>query len=301
MIVVPGPASKELGNAISERVPCKRVDVEHKTFPDGESYLRVAGDVEGEEVVVVQSTYRPQDTHVFQLISLLKTVKELGASRVIAVVPYLAYARQVERYREGEAVTSKIIADMLELSGVDLLLTVDVHSEMALKSFKIEARNISSVPAIVEYIKSIKDLVNPLVIAPDREREKHVAAVAEQLGTDHMYLTKHRDRITGKVTTTMDKESVGKVRGRDILIVDDIVSTGDTMLNAINLVKGAGSGRIYAICTHPVLAGGALQRLLSSGLEDLIATDTIPSPVSKISVAPLIAEHLRRCSKSSHY
>jgi ribose-phosphate pyrophosphokinase len=295
MIVIPGPSSRELGVAISKELSCRKVDVEYKVFPDGESYLRIAGKVEGEEVVIVQSTYRPQDTHVFQLISLSRTARDLGADRVVAVVPYLAYARQAERYREGEAVTSKIMAEMLEFSGVDSLITVDVHSEAALKSFKIRAQNISSIPAVVEYIKSIKGIRDPVVVAPDKEREKHVSLVAENLGADHIYLTKHRDRITGKVTTTIDDVSAKKIRGKDALIVDDIISTGDTMLNAINLVKEAGSRKVCAICTHPVLASGALERLMASGLEDIAATDTIPSPISKISVAPLIANFLRKC------
>lgn len=292
MLIVPGPASKELGAAISREIPCKKVDVEHKIFPDGESYLRIAGKVEGEDVVIVQSTYKPQDTHVFQLISLSRTARDLGAKRVVAVVPYLAYARQAERYREGEAVTSKIIAEMLEFSGVDLLITVDVHSEIALKSFRIRTKSLSSVPAVVNYIKNVKGIRDPVVVAPDKEREQHVSLVAERLGTDYIYLTKQRDRLTGKVTTTIDDVSTTKVRGRDALIVDDIISTGDTMLNAINLIRKAGSRDIYAICTHPVLASGALEKLMGSGLKGIAATDTIPSPISVISVASIVASYL---------
>ncbi len=288
--VAPGPASKKLGFKVAGEVGAELVEVESKVFPDGESYVRFTRDVEGKDLVVVQSCYPPQDKHFVELLLMVKTAKELGARRVAAVVPYLAYSRQDKRFLEGEAVSGRVLLELLGAAGVDFLVTVDIHSESILEGLGYEAVNVTAMPLLARYLADL-GLERPLVLSPDRRREREAGIVARELGTEHSWLEKTRDLKTGEVKTQVKELPV---EGRDVVIVDDIISTGGTIANAARIVKEQGARRVVAACTHPILSPGAEERMRSAGVEIVVGTDSVESSVSLVTVAPAVAEALKR-------
>jgi len=288
--VLLGPASIELGKKLAETLGAESVPVESKSFPDGESYVRIAGNVSGDNIVVVQSTYPPQDRHLVQLLQLIDTARDLEASKLVAVVPYLAYSRQDKRFRSGEAVTVKTVVKLLEAAGVDSLITVDVHSDKILELFKIRALNVSAMSAIGEYFSNL-GMREPYVFAPDAGALDRAKIVAEHLDAEYSFFRKQRDRTTGAIKTEVKDVSV---KDRDTIIVDDIISTGSTIANAASILHQQGAKGIYVACTHPLLLAGAKEKIMSAGADEIVGTDCVSSDVSRVSVASIIAESLRK-------
>lgn len=288
LIVVAGPASPKLGRRIANLLKCDLASLEWKRFPDGESYIRLPVDLKGESVVVVQSTSPPQDKRLMELFFILDLVNELGASEVTVVIPYLAYMRQDKRFRDGEVISVRVVSKLIENFNVDRIVLVDVHSRLVLDYFNVDVVEVSAMPLIGSYFSSI-DLSNPFVLAPDRKALNLAEKVAEKIDCEFDFLEKRRDRVTGEVKTYFKKMNVD---GRDVIIVDDIISTGGTIANAAEMVKGLGARRIYAACTHALLVKDALMKLSSAGIFEIIGTDTIESNVSKVSVAPAIVSVL---------
>ena len=290
MKVIPGPASRELGVRVAEILGVEAVQMSYKVFPDGESYVRFDGSVEGETVAIVQSTYPPQDKHLMELCLLADTAKDLGAEKVIAVVPYLAYARQDKRFMPGEAVSIRTVGRLLRASGVDKLITVDAHSDEALKALGIEAVNVSAIDLLARYMVEEKGLGGAFALAPDRGALSLAERASRTLGDGFGWLHKERSRITGEVKV---EEKALDVSGRTVIIFDDMISTGGTVIAALDVLKKQGASRVYAACTHPLLVKDALKRILASGCDGVIGTDSVPSPVSVVSVAGLLARELR--------
>ncbi|MCX8182520.1 MAG: ribose-phosphate diphosphokinase [Candidatus Methanomethyliaceae archaeon] len=290
MIVVPGPSSIKLGLKVAEILSVRRVDVEYKNFPDGESYLRLSEAVNGEDVVLIHTTYPQPDKRVLELLLLINTLKDLGARYVKAVVPYMAYARQDSRFREGEAISINTIFKLIERAGADEFLTVDIHKEFSLKVFGIKAKNIPAAESIAEYLKDM-DLVRPYILSPDKGALKIAQSIGERLGAEYGNFEKTRDRISGAITVKGERV---EAKNRDIIIADDLISTGGTIASASKIVKGEGARRVIAVCTHPLLVGDALSKMKAAGVDEIIGTDTIESEVSRITVAKLIAKELSK-------
>ena len=290
MKVIPGPASRELGARIAEVLGVEAVGMSYKVFPDGESYVRFDGSVEGETVAIIQSTYPPQDKHLLELCLLADTARDLGARRVVAVVPYLAYARQDRRFMPGEAVSIRTVGRLLRASGVDKLITVDAHSDEALRALGLEAVNISAVDLLARYMVEEKGLGGAFALAPDRGALSLAERASRTLGDGFGWLQKERSRITGEVKV---EEKALDVSGRTVIIFDDMISTGGTVIAALDVLKKQGASRVYAACTHPLLVKDALKKILASGCDGVVGTDSVPSPVSVVSVASLLARELR--------
>ncbi|MGB9854563.1 MAG: ribose-phosphate diphosphokinase [Candidatus Bathyarchaeales archaeon] len=289
MKVIVGPASKELGTRIAQLLGVEPVSVFSKTFPDGESYVRLEGNLEGEEAVIVQTTSPPQDNRLIQLALIADAAKRNGAKKVTAVVPYLAYARQDKVFLQGEAISIEAIVRMLKAAGIDSLITVNVHQEKVLEKFPFQAKNLSAIPLLAEHFKD-KGIKGAFALAPD----KGAVYIAEQarkvLGGECGYLEKHRDRYTGQVSV---EKGEFKVKGKTVIIFDDIISTGGTIVAAAKILHELGASRIYAACVHPLLVGDAEKRIREAGVEEIVGTDSVPSHVSKVSLAPLIAKELK--------
>jgi ribose-phosphate pyrophosphokinase len=289
MKVVLGPASKGLGEKTAELAGLETVDVVYKAFPDGESYVRLEGSVQDEHVVIVQTTCAPQDSRIMQLAFLAGAAKRNGACKVTAVVPYLGYARQDKMFLQGEGVSVETVAFMLKAAGVDALVTVNIHAESALEKFPFPARTLSAIPLLAEYFVE-KGCRKAFALAPD----KGAMYIAEQaravLGGGAGHLVKRRDRYTGQTSQTGEGLDV---KGQTVVIFDDIISTGGTIVGAAKILRELGASRVFAACVHPVLVGDAERRILDAGVEEVVGTDSVPSPVGKVSLAPLIAEALK--------
>jgi len=290
MLVVAGPASPMLSERISELLEADLVNVEWKLFPDGESYIRLPRDLKGERVIVVQSNPPPQDKRLMELFLMLNLVRDLGASEVFAVVPYLAYMRQDKRFRSGEPVSIGVVAKLLECVGVDAVVLVDAHSKAVLEHFDVDVIEVSAMPLIGDFLAKMK-LSNPFVLAPDFKAYSMIKVVAQRLGAPCDYLMKVRDKVTGEVETIFKEVDV---KGREVIIVDDIISTGGTIANATKISLDLGAKCVYASCTHALMVGNAFNKLKRAGVREVIGTDTIENKFSKVSVAPAIAHALKR-------
>ncbi|MEN3035087.1 MAG: ribose-phosphate diphosphokinase [Candidatus Methanosuratincola sp.] len=289
MIVVPGPSSIDLGKRVAGLISAATADLDYKNFPDGESYLRLSRSVKGEEVALIHTTYPQQDKRLIELLLITDALKDLGAERVKVVVPYMAYARQDTRFRDGEAVSIRTLFKVVEAAGADEFYTVDIHKEATLGAFRIKAKNLYGTEVISEYLGTM-DLKDPYILAPDKGAIMIAKRVAERLGSDYGNFEKTRDRISGAITV---RGEAVDVKGKDAVIVDDLISTGGTIANAARLLKEWGARRVVAACTHPLLVSGASERMREAGVDEVLGTDTVSSPISRISVAPLIAKELR--------
>jgi len=290
VILVPGPASQSLGQKVAETLNAQIVPVNLKSFPDGEYCLRFDGELGDEEVVVVQSTGPPQDTNLMQLLLMLDAAKDLGAEKVTAVVPYLAFARQDKRFLQGEVVSAETFVKLIEACGTDQFITVNIHSENTLKRFSVQTENLSAITLLAEHFKN-RGLDGAFSLSPDKGAVELAEEADRVLGGGCGWLRKERDRFTGEIQV---EEKSLNVKGRDVIVFDDIISTGGTIARAVKMLKTQGARRVYAACVHPLLIGEAKQKILQSGAEEIVGTDSIPSAVKTVSLAPLIAEALAR-------
>ena len=292
MIVLGLTATNGLDEEVARLLGLEHVRVESKVFPDGESYIRIPVSVEGEDVIVVQSTYAPQDKHVLELLLAIDALRDLRARNIVAVVPYLAYARQDRRFREGEAISVKTLLKAIRSMGANALVVVEVHKEYVLRYFEGKAVNVKVAYALAEYFKD-KGLDNVIVLAPDKGALPRAQLLAKLLGGEYDYLEKHRDRVTGEITV---KPKTLSVKEREVIIVDDIISTGKTMALAARKALEDGALNVYAACAHALLVGNALKLLVESGIKEIVAANTVPVPseVKVVNVAPLITEAIKQ-------
>ena len=289
MIVVSGPASPRLSKRVSEVLGAPILQLETKTFPDGETYVRFPQSLTGMDVAVIQSCYPPQNKNLLDLLFILDAVKEMGAKRTAAVVPYFAYARQDDSYRTGEAVSARTMARLIESVGVTDFLTVDVPSNKALQYFAIRAKNVTCMKVIADHLRRL-DLRNPFVLAPDDGAIPLASTVSTRLETDYAWFEKTRDKISGAVSTS------GKdvdLKDRDAVIVDDVISTGKTIANTAQIAKRQGAKKVIAACAHPLLIGDAEATLRSAGVHEIIGTDSIEDESPSVSIGCVLAEALR--------
>ena len=288
-LIVPGPASPVLSERLAQLMSLPRAKVNYRVFPDGESYIRIEGEVKGDVVVAVQSCSPPQDKRFFELLQLIDASTRAGASRVIVVCPYMAYSRQDKVFLDFEALSSRIVAKAIEAAGASSFVTVNIHSDLVLSYFNIKALNVDAFRVVARQLLD-KDLVRPLIVSPDRKRYPEAQVVAEVLRGEASFFDKKRDLLTGEITT---EEKMLDVEGRDVVIVDDIISTGGTIANAARILSKQKPKRIIAVCIHGLFVGDALKKMAEAGVSEVVSTDTIESEWSKISVAEAIAEVLQ--------
>jgi ribose-phosphate pyrophosphokinase len=293
LIIIGGSSSEDLATKVAEELHSKASKLELRRFPDGERYLRVVDDVKNESVAVIQSIHHTPDELLFEYLLLVDTLKDLGAGRVTSFIPYFAYARQDERFKPGEALSFRTVTKLMESVGTDEIYTIDMHQHRVLKAsevFRIPSHNLSAMPLLADYVKRAEEVRAPLVIGPDAEAEQWAKIAAERLGTEYDVFEKKR---FGDAHVEV-RPRRSNAKGRDVLIVDDIISTGGTIVEAARILLSQGANKIVVACTHPILAPGALEKMEKAGVATVVGTDTVPSPISRVSVAPLIAEEIRK-------
>ena len=288
MLLLAGPAGVGIAQRMSNLLGVKVLNIEHKLFPDGESYIRFPERVEGEDVIVVQGTYPPQDRHLIQAFLIGKNARELGAKSVSLVSPYLAYARQDKRFLEGEAVSILTILDLLKHSGYDKLYTVNIHSPWVASDSPLPLINVRAEGALAAHLLEL-GMEKPLIVSVGKKGLDMAKAVAEVLGSEYIAAESERDRITGKVRIRM-----GSVSAQIAVVVDDIISTGGTMAEVVKALKQMGVEKVYASCIHALLAPGAKDKIMSAGAERIIASDTIPNEYAEFTVAGVLSEAITR-------
>lgn len=292
MLVIGGSASTKLAEKISKELDCRFAAVEKKSFPDGEVYVRIPVEVEGEEVLVVQSTCYPPNQNYMELFLILDALNDLKAEKVSVFVPYFGYARQDKRFKPGEAVSFKTVAKLIESAGPEEIYVMDIHGEGIENSpdaFQIPAFNLTAAPILSRYVLENYELESPIVLGPDEGAKEWARKAGKEINSDWDFMVKKR---LGSEKVEITPRGLD-VENREVIILDDIISTGGTMAKAIEILREHGSGDIYACCTHPVLSNNALKKIENAGAKEVIGTDTIPSEVSKVSVAPVLAENFQ--------
>ena len=290
MIVVPGPASFELGRKIAETLKAKIVSVEFKRFPDGESYIRFEDTVKNEDVIIVQTTSPPQNEHLIQLLLMTDNAKDMGAKSITAVVPYFAYARQDSVFRPGEALSVKTTVKLLKTCGVTRILTVNSHNPAILKTLPVPIEDLSAISLLAQHFKN-KGFKDVFSVSMGKKGLPTAVEADKVLRGGCDCIPTKRDRVTGNVT--IEKKPM-PVKNRTAIVFDDIISSGGTMIKAVSWLKEQGASKVYAACVHPLLIGDTKDKILKAGAEGVVGTDTVSSSVSEVSVAPLIAEALKK-------
>lgn len=295
-----GRASRELGERICEHLNLPMGQGQTQMFPDGEITVKLEEDVRGRDCFILQSTYHPVNAHLMELLIYIDCLRRASARRITAVMPYFGYARQ-DRKDEGRVpITAKLVANLISTAGADRVLAMDLHAEQIQGFFDIPVDHLHAAPVIVNYFESIRDDLGPItLVSPDIGNVKMANRYASWLNGDMAIIDKRRKSGTEVQSTTI----IGAVKDTTVVMVDDMISTAGTMCEAAKLVMEHGAKKVVAACTHPVLVGLALERLVESPIQKVVVTDTIPtSPrcnpleakLVELSVASLLGDAIHR-------
>jgi ribose-phosphate pyrophosphokinase len=221
---------------------------------------------------------------------LADTARSLGARKIIAVVPYLAYSRQDKVFRPYEAVSIKTVLKLLQSCGVKHLIALNVHEPKVFEGLNFTANNLSAFPLLTEYLVN-QNLSGAFSASPDKKALQMAVEADKVLGGGHGFFSKERDKVTGEIKMSLGCDF--DVKGKNVIVFDDMISSGKTTAMAIKKLKEMGAKRVFSACIHALLVGDAYEKIINAGAEAIFSTDTIPSRVSVVSVAPVIAEFLK--------
>ena len=278
LMVFAGRASQDLGQRIAGRLGIDLGAVTLKTFANGEIYVRFEESVRGADVFLVQSTSRPVNDSLMELLVMINAAKLASAHRITAVIPWYGYSRQDKKSAPREPITAKLIATLLEASGVDRVLTMDLHAGQVQGFFNVPVDHMTALPMFVDHFRERvyqQQITERLVVvSPDAGRAKLANHFAERLGATLAVLTKQRpDHNEAEITLL-----IGDVEGRAALLIDDMIDTAGTLCAGAKVVQDAGATRIFAAATHGLLSGRAVERLRESVISEVVLSDTIPLP-----------------------
>ncbi len=287
---IAGYLKVDLGNCVLSR------------FSDGEIHIYIDENVRGEDIFIVQSGSADANFHLMELFLMLDAAKRASAERVTAVMPYYCYARQDWKDRPRVPISARLVADLLETSGADRVLTMDLHSPQIQGFFSIPVDNLIANPVLAGYAEGLS-LNNPTVVSPDAGGVGRARVFARRLGAPLAIIDKRRPGPN----VAQVLHVIGEVKDRDVVIFDDMVDTAGTLVLSAEALQAEGARRIFAACTHPVLSGKAIEKIEKSPLERLIVTDTIPlnpkaracAKIQVLSVAGLLGEAIRRINEGS--
>ncbi|EFE28659.1 ribose-phosphate diphosphokinase [Filifactor alocis ATCC 35896] len=287
-----GNSNITLAQKIADGLGVPLGEAQVKKFSDGEISININESVRGADTYIVQSTCDPVNDNLMELLIMIDALKRASAGRITAVIPYYGYARQDRKAKSRDPITAKLVADLIEAAGADRVLTMDLHANQIQGYFDIPVDHLLGGPILVDYFakKQIEDLV---VVSPDHGSVKRVRAVAEKLDIPMAIVDKRRPKAN--ISEVMN--IIGDVKDKNILLIDDMIDTAGTLVNAAEAIRKMGGKEIYASCTHPVFSGPAIQRLKDSCIKEIVILDTIALPKEKemdkirvISSAPLFAK-----------
>ena len=291
--VFSGRANRQLAEKIAAEGKFELGHVELRNFSDGEMWVKYADNIRGDDVFIVQSTQPPAE-NLIELLIMLDAAKRASAERVTAVIPYFGYARQDRKDQPRVSITAKLVANLLTGSGADRVITMDLHAPQIQGFFDIPLDHLYSSAVFIEHFRSM-NIPNLAVVSPDVGGLKMARSFAKRLDADLVLIDKRRPKANEAEVLNV----IGNTNGKNVLIVDDLIDTGGTFVNAVAALKENGAKEIYGACTHPILSGKATERIDTSALKNLTVTDSIPlrqkSPKIELrSVAKLFAEAINR-------
>ncbi|WP_243371135.1 ribose-phosphate pyrophosphokinase [Microvirga solisilvae] len=303
MKLVAGNSNRPLAEAISAYLNVPLAKAQVKRFADMEVFVEIQENVRGEDVFIIQSTSFPTNDHLMELLIITDALRRSSAKRITAVIPYFGYARQDRRMSGRTPISAKLVANLITHAGVDRVLTLDLHAGQIQGFFDIPTDNLFSAPALARDIKEHLDGGNRVVVSPDVGGVVRARALAKRIDAQLAIVDKRRERPGESEVMNI----IGDVSGRSCILVDDIVDSGGTLVNAADALLAQGAKEVYAYITHGVLSGGAVARIAGSRLKELVITDSIlPTEAVKvahnirvISIAPLMGEAIGRTATES--
>jgi len=302
MVLLTGNSNPQLAQNIARHMKLPLGKASIGTFSDGEIAVEILENIRGREIYLIQSTCPPVNDNLMELLIMADACKRASAKRITAVIPYYGYARQDRRPRAARSpITAKLVADMIAASGVDRVVTVDLHADQIQGFFSIPVDNVYASPVLLGDVWK-KDTRNLVVVSPDVGGVVRARALAKRLDdADLAIIDKRRPRANELEVMNI----IGDVEGKDCVLIDDMVDTAGTLCQAAGALKSKGAASVSAYITHPILSGPAISRITESDLDELVVTDTLPlsqsgadcTKIRQLEVAELLAETIRRISQ----
>jgi ribose-phosphate pyrophosphokinase len=302
--IISGNSNRKLADAVAKFLHTKPAEVTVKNFSDGETFVRIEENIRGADVFIVQSTCQPANDNLMELLVTMDALKRASADRITAVMPYYGYARQDRKDSPRTPITARLVADLLQSAGADRVFSLDLHAAQIQGFFDIPVDHLFAAPVLLEFIKEkasvpLEELV---LVSPDAGGVERARAFGKRLNCNIAVADKRRD-APGSIA---EINIIGDVKGKEAIIIDDMVDTAGTMCMVAQGLKEQGATKVWAVCTHGVLSGPAINRVNESCLERLLVTDTIPmerkvqecSKLEVLSVADLLGEAILRIHKS---
>jgi len=296
MKVFSGSANRELAERICSYLGVPLGQATISSFPDSETYVRIEENIRGRDVFIIQPTCPPTNQHLMELLIMVDAARRASADRITAVIPFFGYARQDRKDQPRVPITAKLVANLLHASGVNRVLTMDLHAQQVQGFFDLPVDHLYSLPVLIKYLRQRLTAGKTVVVSPDLGGLKMASAYADALGANLAIVAKERR----SATETEALYLIGEVKDRDILLVDDLTETAGTLTSAAELLKKRGALKIYAGVSHAVLVDVAIQRLQKSKIEELITTNSTPvRPVegfktTVLCVSELLGEGMKR-------
>lgn len=296
-----GNSNRPLADAIAKELGTRVQDAEVKTFSDGEISVTIPETVRGKDVFIIQSTSYPVNSNLMELLIMVDALKRASAGKITAVIPYFGYARQDRKARPRDPITAKLVADMLQVSGIDSIMTLDLHAAQIQGFFDIPVNHLYGAPILSKYYKELISKNNPddfVVVSPDVGSVARARKFATDLGLSLAIVDKRRPKAN--VMEVMN--IIGDIKGKTCLMVDDMIDTAGTIVNGAEALKANGAKEVYACCSHGVLSGPAIERITASCIKELVILDTIKlndtvkscAKIKQLSVAHYFANAIRQ-------
>ena len=303
MKILSGTSNPRLSKEISKRLKLKLINRNIKKFADGEIYIEINENIRGNSVFVIQSTSAPVNDNIMELLLCIDALRRSSAKNITAVIPYFGYARQDRKVAPRTSISAKVVSNLITNAGANRIVTVDLHAGQIQGFFDIPVDNLFTTPMFAKYIKKKFKTKNLICVSPDVGGVQRTRGLATKLKIDLAIIDKRRPEAGKSEVMNI----IGDVKGKNCIIVDDIIDSGGTIVNAVEALKKAGATDVYVFVTHAVLSGEAADKITKSKIKKLIITDTINnflkiknnSKIEVISIAPLMAEAINRISNST--
>jgi len=303
MKILSGTSNPRLSKEIAKKLKLKLINTNIKRFSDGEIYIEINENIRGNSVFVIQSTSTPANDNIMELLLCIDALRRSSAKNITAVIPYFGYARQDRKVAPRTSISAKVVANLLTNAGASRVVTVDLHAGQIQGFFDMPVDNLFTTPLFARYIKKKFKNKKLMCVSPDVGGVQRTRGLATKIKADLAIIDKRRPRPGQSKVMNI----IGNVRGKTYIIVDDIIDSGGTIVNAVDALKKAGAVDVYVFITHAVLSGEAAEKIKKSKIKKLIITDSIDnslkiknnSKIEVISIAPLMAEAINRISNST--
>lgn len=290
-----GNAHPEFSKELAHNLDCTLSKATITRFSDGEINVQISESVRGKDVFIVQPTCAPTNDNLMELLIMTDALRRSSANSINAVIPYFGYARQDRKAAPRVPITAKLVANLIQSAGINRIITMDLHAGQIQGFFDVPVDNLYGAIIFRDYVRHKKGLKNPIIASPDIGGVARARYFANQLGLDLVIVDKKREKAN--VSEVMN--IIGDVKGRDVILIDDMIDTAGTMCKAAQVLKDKGANSVMAIGTHAVLSGDAYKKIDESVLDEIVLSNSIPlkqhsQKITILSVAPLFAEVVRR-------